>query len=101
MVLSLRADRRDVGGLLGQHRHDARLAVAGAVLFSASFLLMHAVGVNFELPAAPIQPSVFPATLETQVLAVASTPTASLRFPALQPAHPFPALPALLPVALP
>lgn len=41
-----------MGGLLGQHRDDARLAVAGAVLFAASYLLMHAVGMNFELPKA-------------------------------------------------
>jgi len=39
-----------VGSLLGQHRDDARLAVAGAVLFAASFLLMQAFGPDFELP---------------------------------------------------
>jgi hypothetical protein len=79
--LSLRADRRDVGGLLGQHRDDARLAVAGAVLFAASFLLLKAVGVNFDLPSEPVQPSFSPATLKTQSL------------------HPLPALPALSPAA--
>jgi hypothetical protein len=81
--MSLCADRRDVGSLLGQHRDDARLAVAGAVLFAASFLLMQAVGPNFELPPEPTQPNLSPATLKTQ------------------PVHPLPALPALLPVALP
>jgi len=81
--LSLRADRRDVGGLLGQHRDDARLAVAGAVLFAASFLLMKAVGVNFDLPSEPAQPGFRPATLTTQSL------------------HPLPALPASSPAALP
>ncbi len=80
--LSLRADRRDVGGLLGQHRDDARLAVAGAVLFAASFLLLRLVGVNFELPAAPANPTLSPATV-------------------VQPVQPIPALPAPLPVALP
>jgi len=39
-----------VGSLLGQHRDDARLAVAGAVLFAASFLLMQVVGPDFDLP---------------------------------------------------
>jgi hypothetical protein len=72
-----------VGSLLGQHRDDARLAMAGAVLFAASFLLMRAVGVNSELPSEPIQPNPSPATLKTQ------------------PVHPLPAPPALLPVALP
>ena len=32
-----------MGSLLGQHRDDARLAVAGAVLFAASYLLMQRV----------------------------------------------------------
>jgi hypothetical protein len=81
--LSLCADRRDVGSLLGQHRDDARLAVAGAVLFAASFLLMRALGVNFDLPPESVQPSVFPATVRTQSL------------------RPLPALPALSPAALP
>jgi hypothetical protein len=81
--LSLRADRRDVGGLLGEHRDDARLAVAGAVLFAASFLLMHAVGMNFDLPRQPAQPSGFPATLTTRS------------------SHPLPARSAPLPVTLP
>jgi hypothetical protein len=83
MVLSLRADRSDVGSLLGQHRDDARLVVAGAVLFAASYLLLRAVGVNFDLPSEPVQPSVSPATLKTQSL------------------HPLPALPALSAAALP
>jgi hypothetical protein len=72
-----------VGSLLGQHRDDARLAVAGAVLFAASFLLLKAVGVNFDLPSEAVQPNVSPATLKTQ------------------PLHPLPALPALSPAALP
>jgi hypothetical protein len=81
--MSLCADRRDVGSLLGQHRDDARLAVAGAVLFAVSFLLLRAAGANFDLPSEPVQPSVFPATLTTQSL------------------HPLPALPALSPAAHP
>ena len=72
-----------MGSLLGQHRDDARLAVAGAVLFAASYLLLKAVGVNFDLPSEPVQPSVSPATLTTQSL------------------HPLPALPALSKAALP
>ena len=40
-----------MGSLLGQHRDDARLAVAGAVLFAASYLLMQAFGPAFELPS--------------------------------------------------
>jgi hypothetical protein len=55
--LSLCADRRDVGGLLGQHRDDARLAVAGAALFAASYLLLRAFGANFDLPPAHAEPS--------------------------------------------
>ena len=72
-----------MGSLLGQHRDDARLAVAGAVLFAASYLLLRAAGVNFDLPSEPVQPGVFPATLNTQTH------------------HPLPALPALSPAALP
>jgi hypothetical protein len=98
--LSLRADRRDVGGLLGQHRDDARLAVAGAVLFAASFLLMRAFGMNFDLPREPVQPGVSRATLSTEVLAAASTPTASLPAPAFRPFHLLPALPSLQAAAL-
>ena len=37
-----------MGSLLGQHRDDARLAAAGAVLFAASYLLMHAFGPDFD-----------------------------------------------------
>jgi hypothetical protein len=77
--LSLRADRRDVGGLLGQHRDDARLAVAGAVLFAASFLLMQALGMDFDLPkVAGPQDSPTPATLKEESPATAPAPTALL-----------------------
>ena len=72
-----------MGSLLGQHRDDARLAVAGAVLFAASFLLLRALGVNFDLPSEPVQPGVVPATLTTQSL------------------RPLPALPALSQAAHP
>jgi hypothetical protein len=81
--MSLCADRRGVGSLLGQHRDDARLAAAGAVLFAVSFLLLRAAGVNFDLPSEPVQPSVIPATVNTRSV------------------HPLPALPALSPAALP
>jgi 2-keto-3-deoxy-6-phosphogluconate aldolase len=72
-----------VGSLLGQHRDDARLAGAGAVLFAASFLLLKAAGANFDLPSESLQPKFSPATLKTQSH------------------HPLPALPALSPAALP
>jgi 2-keto-3-deoxy-6-phosphogluconate aldolase len=72
-----------VGSLLGQHRDDARLAGAGAVLFAASFLLLKAAGANFDLPSESVQPNFSPATLKTQSH------------------HPLPALPALSPAALP
>jgi hypothetical protein len=81
--MSLCADRRDVESLLGQHRDDARLAVVGAVLFAASFLLLKAAGVNFDLPSESVQQKLSPATLKTQSLHPLPTP------PALSPAaHP-------------
>ena len=66
-----------MGSLLGQHRDDARLAVAGAVLFAASFLLLRALGVNFDLPSE--QPGVVPATLTTQSLRPLPAPPALSR----------------------
>ena len=46
-----------MGGLLGEHRDDARLAAAGAVVFAASYLLLRAFGANFDLPPAHVEPA--------------------------------------------
>ena len=83
-----------MGGLFGQHHQDARLAAAGAVLFAASYLVLRAVGVNFDLPTqtpAGGSESHSVGMTSSEVLAAPWTPFASPLLPAPQ------ALPSSLP----